>query len=277
MQRIDENTYIDDSLVTGAEYQLFIDEMREQGKYYQPDHWTSYQFPQGHAQEPILGLRHSDALAFCKWLTQREIGEWFYSLPTQEQAANFLIGPLEQTPVGYWLNGVVQFAWLGPVPKDPRRIDFESVRSLARIRAHTFNPDLTRHMDRARTRAHVLDLNRARELDLDPTSAHTLDFDLTRDLGLARSRALEHDPDRDFGVKPLLTRTIELQLDRYFGIDRALSLLHNLTIDRAHYEVHSRLLELTLDIYFDLFTLRERIAGRSPAFEGIRLVKERIP
>ena len=28
MQRIDENTYIDDTLVTCAEYQLFIDEMR---------------------------------------------------------------------------------------------------------------------------------------------------------------------------------------------------------------------------------------------------------
>ncbi len=31
-----------------------------------------------------------------------------------------------------------------------------------------------------------------------------------------------------------------------------------------------------LDLYLEVFTLRERIAGRSPAFEGIRLVKERI-
>jgi hypothetical protein len=56
-QRIDENTYIDDTLVTCAEYQLFVDEMREEGKYSQPDHWISYQFPGGKAKEPILGLR----------------------------------------------------------------------------------------------------------------------------------------------------------------------------------------------------------------------------
>src|SRR5215216_3807815 len=74
MQRIDENTYIDDTLVTCAEYQLFIDEMRDQGKYFQPDHWTLYQFPEGHAREPILGVRHSDAVMFSEWLTEREIG-----------------------------------------------------------------------------------------------------------------------------------------------------------------------------------------------------------
>ena len=70
-QSIDENTYIDDTLVTCPEYQLFIDEMREQGKYYQPDHWTSYLFLKGHAREPISGMRKSDALAFCNWLTKR--------------------------------------------------------------------------------------------------------------------------------------------------------------------------------------------------------------
>jgi hypothetical protein len=58
-QRIDENIYIDDTLVTCVEYQLFVDEMREQGKYYQPDHWTSYQFPKGLARESILGVRRS--------------------------------------------------------------------------------------------------------------------------------------------------------------------------------------------------------------------------
>ncbi len=31
-----------------------------------------------------------------------------------------------------------------------------------------------------------------------------------------------------------------------------------------------------VDVYLDLLTLQARIAGRSPAFEGIRLVKERI-
>src|SRR5512139_314318 len=85
MQRIDENTYIDDTLVTCAEYQLFIDEMREQGKYYQPDHWTSYQFLEGKAREPILGMRPSDAVAFCEWLTDHQNGEWNYRIPSSRE------------------------------------------------------------------------------------------------------------------------------------------------------------------------------------------------
>ena len=34
--------------------------------------------------------------------------------------------------------------------------------------------------------------------------------------------------------------------------------------------------ERALNAYIDILTLKERIAGRSPAFEGIRLVKERV-
>jgi hypothetical protein len=61
-RRIDENIHVDDTLVTCTECQLFIDEMREQGKYYQP----SYQFPKGQAQIPILRVRLSDATSFCE-------------------------------------------------------------------------------------------------------------------------------------------------------------------------------------------------------------------
>jgi hypothetical protein len=99
MQRIDENTYIDDSLVTCAEYQLFIDELREQGKYYQPDHWTSYQFPKGRAREPILGVRYSDAIAFCEWLTNRGDTDWEYRLPTEKEAQKHL---LKRSEHKYW-------------------------------------------------------------------------------------------------------------------------------------------------------------------------------
>src|SRR5688500_16804826 len=112
-QRIDENTYIDDTLVTCAEYQLFIDEMREQRKYYQPDHWTTYQFPKGQAREPILGVRYSDAEAFCEWLTNRENGEWKYRLPSQQEAKDYLLTTFIQVPLGYWIIGTeneVQFA-----------------------------------------------------------------------------------------------------------------------------------------------------------------------
>ncbi len=220
MQRIDENTYIDDTLVTCAEYQLFIDEMREQGKYYQPDHWTSYQFPKGQAREPILGVRHSDAVAFCDWLTQRENQGWKYRLPTQEETTNFPINLLRHGPLGYLENKEFEFAWVNSIPKDPRGIasalDFPRISNIDVTHANTFN--------------NALDFNRNRNFNLDraidPSRSHILD--------LARIATIDHT----------LNQTIET--------------------------------DLALDLYVDIVTLRERIAGRSPAFEGIRLVKERI-
>jgi hypothetical protein len=47
-------------------------------------------------------------------------------------------------------------------------------------------------------------------------------------------------------------------------------------LNRDHSDTYNKDLERALDIFIDLYTLQERIAGRSPAFEGIRLVKERV-
>lgn len=101
-QRIDENTYIDDTLVTCAEYQLFIDEMREQGKYYQPDHWTSYQFPAGKARKPIVGVRSTDVFFFCEWLTKQGGGDWCYRLPTHDETQNYHLQSIITTSNGFW-------------------------------------------------------------------------------------------------------------------------------------------------------------------------------
>ncbi|HEC84868.1 MAG TPA: NACHT domain-containing protein, partial [Thioploca sp.] len=57
LQRVDEHREIDLAYITCAEYQLFLDEKRAEGEYYQPDHWTEYTFPNGTAQEPIRGVR----------------------------------------------------------------------------------------------------------------------------------------------------------------------------------------------------------------------------
>ncbi len=81
MVRIGDDRYVDRSPVTHAEYQLFIDEMRAQGEHRQPDHWRAYQFAPGTGRKPIVGLRKSDAAAFCHWLTARKPGFWSYSLP----------------------------------------------------------------------------------------------------------------------------------------------------------------------------------------------------
>ncbi len=64
--RIDEKLKIDnDSYITGAEYQLFLDETRQQC---QPQHWQSHRFPSGDAKQTISGIRWEDANRFCVWL-----------------------------------------------------------------------------------------------------------------------------------------------------------------------------------------------------------------
>ncbi len=89
LQRIDEDIEIDLKYITYAEYQLFLDESRTQGQYYQPDHWTGDTFPKGVAQAPVCGVRAEDAEAFCQWLTQRQGGGIYYRLPQPEEAKEY--------------------------------------------------------------------------------------------------------------------------------------------------------------------------------------------
>ncbi len=78
--------YVDTSLVTCAEYQLFVDDQQVRGIWRQPDHWEHAHFKTGLAQQPVLGIRASDAEAFCTWLTQREAGIWQYRIPQKEKS-----------------------------------------------------------------------------------------------------------------------------------------------------------------------------------------------
>lgn len=285
MYRIDENTFIDSSLITCAEYQLFIDEMRGPGKYHQPDHWTTYQFPIGQARQPVLGMRLSDAEDFCIWLSQREAGgEWHYRLPTTREAINYQLEFSIQTPVGCWLapTEIRRFAWNGAAPVNPRAPVFDFV--------HDMNFDLALNLNRTSERARNLDFGRIqtsmrtqnivhslsrrqsrmlnrilrRADELDSKLIHALDLDLNRARDQARTYvyALDLAYDRIQG----LTQTRDLIIKRSFDNDVVTELMVHL----------NRTLRIVMNIYFDIWTLDERIAGRSPAFEGIRIVKERV-
>lgn len=130
--RIDENTYIDDTLVTCAEYQLFIDEMRAQGKYYQPDHWTSSQFPKGQAKKPVLGIRYTDAVAFCEWLSEHENGKWHYRVPAPFEIMDFPLTTVKEISFGYWtsINNLlpsISFSLLNNKDKKVERFKYKSI------------------------------------------------------------------------------------------------------------------------------------------------------
>jgi hypothetical protein len=359
MHRIDENTYIDDSLITCAEYQLFIDEMSGPGKYRQPDHWTTNYFPSGDGHQPILGVRSLDAEAFCVWLTQHTLHEWHYRLPIAQEAATYPLRPYKQTPLGYWLLGSSRFAWNHPIPTNPRNLTYNNHPNLdldiKRALAHDSNHNHDRELDLNRTRARI------RDLDLDNVRARThtsfrimarthtmgniLDYllDLDREITQTHLRALERildralDLDRDLAQvlnqNRDLTRTDHTLHSLDIASKRAYDLIkaRKIAVTRAETPTRprpqkysgnmirrliqrsfhtlaptarrilsfynpevtgfrdldrkiarnlvgdiTRTLDHVLYIYVDILTLHERIAGRSPAFEGIRIVKERV-
>jgi len=78
----DDTCVVDTSLITYAEYQLFLEEQHHRGYHYWPDQWNSNRFPPGQGLKPILGIQPSDAVAFCNWLTEHAFpGPWHYRLP----------------------------------------------------------------------------------------------------------------------------------------------------------------------------------------------------
>jgi formylglycine-generating enzyme required for sulfatase activity len=114
MIHLEGNTYIDTSFITYAEYQLFLDQQRSRGHFLQPDHWETVSFPQGLGLAPVLGVRSSDALTFCTWLTERGPGIWQYRLPTLDEhnrleASKSLVVPTPEG-LGYWVENGKAFA-----------------------------------------------------------------------------------------------------------------------------------------------------------------------
>jgi hypothetical protein len=318
MRRIDENTYIDDTLVTSAEYQLFIDEIREQGKYCQPDHWTSYQFPKGQAREPVLGVRHSDAVAFCEWLTKRDGSEWCYRLPTNVEAREYpLTSKQNSLSLGYWIVDIDEqsrFSWIDRIPHDPRKIAYShgvntacdldpnlnrTIASASKFDRSTklgFACNLARNLNSelaltfARSLTFDYSNNRfdlANKLNYNSKVNRPLDFDLNirHPLKLANNHRY-YNSKNTLGFTRDIARAFALAIDLELALDRSADLKFYLSHDRAYYFTraltHALILAYdlpdefasALDLHIDAFTLEERIAGRSPAFEGIRLVKE---
>jgi hypothetical protein len=168
-------------------------------------------------------VRHSDAIRFCEWLTNREASEWKYRLPTQA-GGDFPLKTIGTDPLGYWIGERYKFAWVKPILEDIRRFVAAIDRDLAWVRA----------------------------IAIDYEHANAIDLDLDRDHDRDHAGALND------ALVPARNRALAVAGNRHRNPDR------NIDPNRA------------FDIYIDIFLLRERIGGHFPAFEGIRLVKERL-
>ncbi|MBI4783686.1 MAG: NACHT domain-containing protein [Oscillatoriophycideae cyanobacterium NC_groundwater_1537_Pr4_S-0.65um_50_18] len=147
--RIDDRTEIDQGYISCAEYQLFVDEKRLSGEHYQPPHWIGDRFTPGTANQAIVGVRASDAEAFCDWLTQHssDLGETYlegetavftgdfrFRLPTLSEVQNHPVA----LPIGCWCwdgDRIVGGAGVGDRGRDAHRtLAWEGIRIVRCLR-----------------------------------------------------------------------------------------------------------------------------------------------
>jgi len=236
LQRLDEQKAIDLDPLSCAEYQLFLDELREQDKCYQPDHWLDRQYPHGQAEHAVLGMRYQDAQQFCEWLNAKQGNEMSrYRLPHTNE--------VEDTEhYGCWLQD-------GSVLGEAKFLQHFAT-TLQNAAKHLFAIPYPR----ARAQIRVLDLSRVRVLALDLARARTLARDLALDLDLVL------DLDLAFSSDPTLARTLarDLDLARVRTLDlarafaRARDLARDLVRDLTHSSTPERLAKLPEDLSLDL-------------------------
>ena len=112
MIHLKDETYMDTSLITCAEYQIFLDQQQSLGHYFHPNHWSLYRFATTWGSQPILGICPSAAKAFCNWLTERETGPWRYRLPmlSELDRESPILSNLPSR-IGFWLSDTDKFFW----------------------------------------------------------------------------------------------------------------------------------------------------------------------
>ncbi|MBN1139871.1 MAG: NACHT domain-containing protein [Anaerolineae bacterium] len=319
MVRVDEDHYVDNTLVTHAEYEIFLAEKRSEGEFYQPDHWMDYQFSVGDGRKPVVGVRPSDATAFCAWLTRREGGEWRYRLPWADEP---VVDSVEQAKEAvYWIQNGRAFTCASvcdsysPISVHAEQIDRDlaltlvfacaldpnfdhdldltlaRTRTLERAKEHPGSLAIDRSLDRVLARA--LDLSRIRGSDR--ALHHEIDLDITLDRVHALDRSLDvHLRSMRERTPVFHTQEAKRPLRQQVRLDALLLaavLLDYLATRLSPWTVSvrprdaseekevkvRRIADGYLDLYLDLCILEGRIEGTLPAFEGIRLVRERQP
>lgn len=117
---------VDPDFITNGEYRLFLQSLDDKFQNC-PDHWPGIEVKTGAGMNPALGLRSTDAIAFCNWLTkQYSAGGYTYRLPRRNEFADQqsvirqYMRAEETLGTGYWvqddLNVVVEFGGIRPHP-----------------------------------------------------------------------------------------------------------------------------------------------------------------
>jgi hypothetical protein len=242
MVSISKDDAVDATFVTNAEYQVFLDEMRQQGIDYRPDHWTYPRFLKGEGARPVAILRYSHVERFCQWMTAKYGGtSEEYTAPSTKQLQAVPLSDSKQQQAqdrtGCWsderriVGGDDHVGKLRLVAERSLQLVIVALEASYRARAISLVGDLVRARDLARDLARDpdVDVGRARDLALELARALDLGRALARDYDLALDLPLALDPYRDRfrHLDPTQRRAQELDLN----LSRAHELATNLASD----------------------------------------------
>lgn len=234
--RIDEATEIDMGYITCAEYQLFLDEKRENGENLQPDHWSDERFLPGDAKKPVVGVRVSDAEVFCEWLTQHYAAPGFrYRLPTVSEVQEHSIA---ESQIGCWCK------------EDGSKV----IAGIELIQWETWREKVVKLFDQILD--YILErgceIARARDTDI---NTETLDVALTLSRNFTQSRVQKIDLARDISF----ARACDINID----------IVHDIT--HAYFRIEDQLLNPDLDILSHARNIANIAAGDiTISFERVR-------
>ena len=252
MTFISEETFKDTKLITCAEYQIFLDEKGTRNLYYRPDHWPDNHFPQGQGRAPILGVRPSDAIAFCDWLTKREVGGWYYRLPKASEIEDKINresnSDLLGTDTGYWTDQGNDFSLISNASLLTDSINREKV-SIHDVITQKMNSDLTRAIDLKK------ELAKSQAIHIDPILTKGInhfkhDVFLMHDLDRAIARAINHPLNLTRIIDQALTdqlddainAALQLDFDLEFDLEFAKALARARTLDNVTNRTNKRFL-----------------------------------
>jgi energy-coupling factor transporter ATP-binding protein EcfA2 len=247
LQHIDKEREIDTNFLTCAEYQLFLDDMRAQGRFFQPDHWTSLTFAAGEAGDAISGVRTDDAVAFCDWLTNRQGGGRRYRLPSPDEARRYAA---KTVALAAWCRDGDEFKLTKFTDREQvsvalscmsQVLELRHFAAFSRVRVRSLTrvinlPDILQairqFVDEANDEANAeaKDAGRPRARYFKPTrgDASVTDYARARDLAHALTRTLDRVLDRANARS--LARVAGVKLDH--ALDLALRLALSLSLDR---------------------------------------------
>ncbi|NEQ26001.1 MAG: formylglycine-generating enzyme family protein, partial [Microcoleus sp. SIO2G3] len=351
--RINDQTEIDMSYITCAEYQLFIDEKRPLGENRQPDHWTSDRFQPGEANQPITGVRASDAIAFCEWLTARSntlgdiyeesgnlvfAGQFRLRIPTIAEAEEH---PINEDAIGCWCGAKAEISVVG-MSKEQRQIwkkkisesiEQDCKRVLAIDRTFDFAFNNTRISAQSLDNMFSLEIpvdddskfrisidwvnalnseysldeihgisdnlrdafDRVRELNLDLSVLHPFKFEAAIDQVCTTAEALStlindyYNRSFDFQQDITSIRTHLLMVQFVWEMlitvcknaasEPRFALSKKLTRETSKRLIQQYSIEVSKALGFYVFcaVTDERRARQLPAWEGIRIVRDRLP